>query len=102
MHPYVIDDVTGKKTSRSCCSTTTGLFACKKDDVKNDMDNLGLGISTYFKILKAFMITLFVIIVINSPLYAIYFLNNPERSMTTYLDGFFKTTLGNMASGKNQ
>lgn len=85
-------------TDIGCCSVDSGILGCGKDNEPDKISDLGLGISVYFKIVKAFAICFFVICLINLPLYTIYSLNNTARPIATYRDALFKTTIGNLAS----
>jgi hypothetical protein len=73
-------------------------MSCGHDTVKDEIDNIGIGMSIYFKVIKTMVIVFFVISLINIPLYAVYYLNNSSRKIANQNDILFKGSLGNMAS----
>ena len=84
------------------CSTKTGSFPClcccrsRKSDFA---DELGLGISLYFKQLKFFIMMMFVCTLLSLPAYLFYWSVNKSESSLIYEDpkSFFSTfTLGNL------
>jgi hypothetical protein len=82
------------------CNTHTGNMGCSEAQSKSDLEPLGLGMVIYFKILKAFTVVFFCIILLNIPLYYIYSINHPEYEGSSYKDMLFKTTIGNIGSSK--
>jgi hypothetical protein len=82
------------------CNTHTGNMGCAEAQSKSDLEPLGLGMVIYFKILKAFTIVFFFIIILNIPLYYIYSINHPDYQASGYKDMLFKTTIGNIGSSK--
>jgi hypothetical protein len=82
------------------CLTDTGNMGCGESQSKSDLQSLGLGMVIYFKVLKAYSILFFVLILLNIPLYYIYTSNHPEFQVTSYKDALFKTTIGNIGSSK--
>ena len=84
------------------CSTDTGVFCCSYKGFNTDIDDLGLGITVYFKSLKVFIICFFLISLINIPLLVQYSTYNPYLKPTNYRDSLASTTLGNIASCKTQ
>ncbi len=65
---------------------------------KSDFQPLGLGMVVYFKILKTYGITFFLIVLMNIFLYYVYVSNHPEDKVLNYKDALFKTTIGNIGS----
>jgi len=97
MKPYYVEDE--KKVEYSCCCTNLGCFGCGQDEVVDDIGNIGLGISIYFKIIKTLIVCFLLITIINIPLFLIYFFNESQTStIKGYRDILYKTTLANMAS----
>lgn len=78
--------------------TSVGAFGCGPE---SDLNELGLGMVVYFKIIKTFAIVFFLIMLFNIPLYYVYTTNHSEKSIINYKEAFFKTTLGNIGSSKN-
>ena len=94
-HPRVIKN--GLPEKYPLCSST-GAFGCCNQCSNSDFDKLGIGIVTYFKILKAWLIAVFIIVLINIPILVIYTQSHPERLSTSFQDNLFRTTIGNIAS----
>lgn len=65
---------------------------------KSDIEEVGLGMVVYFKILKAFTIIFFLITLLNVFLYYVYISNHKETRVVNYEDALFKTTIGNIGS----
>jgi hypothetical protein len=90
----------GRHEPFQVCVTETGLLGCGEKQAKSDLESLGLGMMLYFKILKAFAIVFFIIVVFNIPLYFFYTINHQEYKVKSYQDILFKTTIGNVGSSK--
>ncbi len=99
-HPYLVQD--DKKIKYDCCCTEMGCFGCGKDETADEVDAIGIGMNVYFKIMKTFTACFFIIMIINLPLYVVYFLNNSTRKINSVNDGLFKSSLGNLGSSKFQ
>ncbi len=97
MHPRQFRD--GKYVKYPLC-TPTGWFCCGGKCGHSELEKLGIGMICYFKLLKAFLLCFLIITIFNIPLYYIYYNNHVEKSITNYRDALFKTTIGNIASGK--
>lgn len=75
-----------------------GNFCFFSPDIDNKINELGVGIISYFKVLKVLIYCFFVISILNIPLYYVNITNNKEITSTSYRDVLFKTTIGNIAS----
>jgi hypothetical protein len=90
----------GRYQSFEVCNSEAGLLGCGEKQAKSDLDSLGLGMMLYFKIVKAFAIIFFIIVIFNTPLYYFYSINHKEFQVKSYQDVLFKTTIGNVGSSK--
>jgi hypothetical protein len=95
LHPRIIKE---DKLQKYPYFVNTGWFCCGKKRAQTMLEPLGLGISCYFKLLKAYLICFLVISILNIPLIYIYSSNHPEDLVENYRDALFKTTIGNIAS----
>ena len=96
MKPFIVEDQ--KRVEYNCCCTNTGVFGCGQDEIVDDISNLGMGLSIYFKILKTFIWCFAVISLINIPLIYAYFISNNDYNINGYQDLLYKTSIGNAAS----
>jgi hypothetical protein len=80
-----------------CCGTSTGCFGC---GLRNEIEPLGLGVVIYLKLLKAFSIIFFLILLVNIPLLIVYISNKKDQKPANINDALFRSTIGNIASGK--
>jgi len=99
MHPRLIS----KKQSLipfPICETNVGCSGCCKIYEESNLDVTGLGIIMYLKILKTLSIVFLIICLLNGLLYWVYISSHAETPMTSYLDYFFKTTIGNIGASK--
>ena len=83
------------------CSTHSGNIGCGQTQAKSDLSSMGLGMVIYFKVLKTFAIIFLCLIILNIPLYYIYYSNHPQFTVASYKDALFKTTIGNIGSSNN-
>ena len=97
-HPRNI--VNGQPEVLPMCSTSSGWFCCGKKADKSDFTKFSLGLEIYFKALKSLLLTFFLIVLVNIPLYYIYYSNSSNLSIKDYKDALFKTTIGNIGSSK--
>jgi hypothetical protein len=95
MHPR---DLSSKKLKPHPLCQKMGNFGCYSEKVNNEICDLGVGIISYFKVLKVLIYCFFIISILNIPLYYVYTTNNTEIKSTGYRDLLFKTTIGNIAS----
>ena len=74
---------------------------CKKYE-RSDLDVIGLGMTNYFKILKTFGFIFLIIILINIIIFMVYTNSNMNEKnlVKDYKDALFRTTIGNINSGK--
>jgi len=98
LHPRKYNE-NGELVKFPCCSTNTGWFTCSDEGLKCDLDNFGVGIVVYFKILKCLLICFFIICIFNVPLYIIY-VDSSSKPVTNYKDAIFMTSIGNIGSSK--
>lgn len=98
LHPRKINE-NGELVKFPCCSTNTGWFTWSDEGLKCDLDNFGVGIVVYFKILKCLLICFFIICIFNIPLYIIY-VQSSSKPVTNYKDAIFMTSIGNIGSSK--
>lgn len=97
-HPYIQEN--DEKVLYDTYKTDTGYFGCGQDEVDHEIDDLGIGISIYFKIIKLFGIVFALISLMNIILITIFCLNNTSRPTTNHMDVLFKTTIGNLVTSK--
>jgi hypothetical protein len=98
LHPRRLEN--GQISTYSCCCDSTGCYGCGEKRIDSEFEKYGLGVSIYFKSLKAFIYTLFVIVLINLFIYYVYFTNNSSQQSQNYMDDLFKTSLGNIGASK--
>ena len=94
-HPCKIKD--GRPVKYPLCINTgwfCGCDTCKK----SKMTELGIGMIVYFKIIKALIISFFIITLLNIPIIATYIKNKKDKKINGYMDALYKTTIGNIAS----
>lgn len=75
-------------------------MGCCQNYEKNSLNILGLGMIVYFKIIKALAIIFLIMSIINGFLYYVYITNHKLIPVNNYRDALFKTTIGNIGSGK--
>lgn len=80
------------------CCTDTGIFGCGRERNRSELQSYGLGIVNYFKIIKAYFWVFFIALILNLFMLVIYTQSHPERSIHTYQEAIFKTTIGNIAA----
>ena len=96
-HPRKIKDNRIEKYPL-CCGTDTGIIGCGTASNVSDLNPFGIGITNYFKTVKAFSIIFLIMVIINIPVYVMYTQSHKENEVLTYQDALFKTTIGNIAS----
>lgn len=87
----------GKLGKISVCARTgcfCGCQCCKKSDV----EQLGIGMIIYFKLMKTLMLGFSIVVFLHLPICFIYFINHQEKKANDYNEYLFKTTLGNIGS----
>jgi len=77
------------------------MYGCKEINISSDLDRYGIGLISYFKILKSILIALAILIALNVILYIIYALNLAEFSVNGINASLYKITIGNIAACKN-
>lgn len=95
MHPR---DREGKKFP--ICGSYTGCMGCCKKYENSELNVLGLGMTNYFKIIKTLTLVFLIICFFNIFLFVVYTNSNKREKVSNYQDALFKTTIGNIASGK--
>ena len=80
------------------CCVETGIFGCRKDKRKSDLDKFGIGTVSYFKTLKSLLIATGIIILLNIVLYLIYGLSHSDEVATSINTALFKNKIGNVAA----
>ena len=80
------------------CASDVGGLCCGGVCIRSDLEPLGLGMVIYFKIVKAFSIVFFLIMMFNVPLYYIYTSNHKGTTVLNYREALFLTTIGNIGS----
>lgn len=96
LHPRRVQD--NKIEKYPVCETHTGQYTCTKSNNNSELEDFGIGVITYFKTLKSYCIIFFILTIINIPLYVIYTQRHTNKKVDNYMDLFFKTTIGNVAS----
>jgi hypothetical protein len=91
-------DKNGKKIP--VCSSFTGCMGCCKEYERSDLNVIGLGMTTYLKIIKTLGFAFFIIILLNIFLFIVYTNSNKSNKIKNYKDALFRTTIGNIGSGK--
>lgn len=94
MHPR---DEDGNKIP--VCGSFTGCMSCCKEYENSELNQIGLGMTNYFKIIKTFTIIFFIIVLLNIFLLIVYTNSNRHEKIKDYKDILFKTTIGNIGSG---
>ena len=88
------------------CSTNTGWFLCCNQYTHSDIaDELGLGMSIYFKQLKNLILMLLVCTILSIPSYVLFWSGTPSANKFAIEDPkvFFSTfTLGNLGQSSLQ
>jgi hypothetical protein len=95
MHPR---DSNGNKIN--VCNSFTGFMGCCKKYENSELNILGLGIANYFKIIKTLGLVFFIISILNIFLFIVYTNSRKQVKIKDYKDALFKTTIGNIGSGK--
>lgn len=96
-HPVKITEDNQIEYYPICC-TDTGIFGCGKERNRSELQPYGLGIVNYFKIIKAYFWVFLLALILNLFMLVIYSQSHPERTVNTYQDAIFKTTIGNIAA----
>lgn len=101
MHPGLL--IEGKYQKHSICNTNCGYYNifCKTKGSDSDLNKYGIGVVSYFKTVKAYCILFFIISIIQIPVFILYSQSNNDKPIVTYRDIFFKTSIGNISSRKN-
>ena len=83
------------------CGTTSGSYSTSKDWRKSDLNQLGLGINMYLKILKYYMCVFFLLFLLSLPSIMIYYGGTAFSNHNVPIQKFFATpTLGNLGSSQ--
>ena len=76
------------------------MFGCKEDSISSELDKYGIGLISYFKILKSILIALAIIIGLYLILYIVYANNLAEITITGVNSSLYKLTIGNISACK--
>jgi len=84
------------------CKTQTGWFHCSTDYTHSDIaEELGLGISIYFKQLKALVIMLFVCVLLSIPSFILFTNGGYNDTTEGFTEVFAALTLGNIGQSSS-
>ena len=81
------------------CASSLGWFGLSDECQRSDIDRLGLGISIYFKTLKALMIAFLAIFLLNMVTIYFFFSYQNTKMIFTPDSILSKFTIGNISSG---
>eukprot|EP00352_Strombidinopsis_acuminata_P001759 CAMPEP_0176404344 /NCGR_PEP_ID=MMETSP0126-20121128/50789_1 /TAXON_ID=141414 ORGANISM="Strombidinopsis acuminatum, Strain SPMC142" /NCGR_SAMPLE_ID=MMETSP0126 /ASSEMBLY_ACC=CAM_ASM_000229 /LENGTH=143 /DNA_ID=CAMNT_0017783077 /DNA_START=637 /DNA_END=1068 /DNA_ORIENTATION=+ len=96
----------GKTKPMPCCGSHSGFFCCCKKCRRNEnvSQELGSGMTIYFKTMKSFIFLFFVFTIMSLPAYYLYWNGTPipEGESITFSDSFGRLTLGNIGQSTEE